>query len=141
MRSFFEKLAWKTERFMQGRNGQDDLARTSYFTGFVLLILSLFGSATIWGAILNTLAFALMIYAIFRMLSRNTAKRSNENQLYLSKTEGIRTNLSQQRLRFAERKEYKFCKCKCGTTLRFRRGQGTRDFTCPKCKAKMTVKT
>ena len=141
MRGFFERLAWKAERMMQGRNGQDDLARVLYWTGLILLLLSIFFNSGIVGMILNLLAFALLIYAMFRMFSKNVQKRQAENAEYLRRTEKLRTAASQYKLRFSERKQYKFAKCKCGTTLRFRRGQGTKEFTCPKCKAKMTVKT
>ena len=141
MRSFFERMAWKMERFMQGRNGQDGLARASYWLGFILLVLSLFMSATAVGSIVSILAFAAMFYALFRMFSKNIDKRQREDRAFMDKTEGVRRTAEQQKLRFSERKEYKFCRCKCGTTLRFRRGQGTKEFTCPRCKAKMTVKT
>ena len=137
MRGWLEKLAWKSERFMQGRNGQDDLARVIYWAGFILLILSFFDGT----GICSLLAFALLFYAMFRMLSKNIDKRQKENNWYLVKTEKLRKNASQQKLRFDERKEYRFFKCKCGATLRVRRGQGTKELVCPICHEHMTRKT
>ena len=53
----------------------------------------------------------------------------------------MKKNMAQQKLRFEERKEYRFFKCKCGATLRVRRGQGTKELICPVCKEHMTRNT
>ena len=37
MRIWLEKMAWKMQRFMMGRNGLDDLARHLYILGWVYL--------------------------------------------------------------------------------------------------------
>lgn len=161
MRGFLERLVWRTERFMQGRNGMDDMSRSLYWLGLILLILSIFlGRGT-----LNLLAMICFGYSIFRMLSTNVNARQSENTWYLNKTAGLRSrfgrgasyggnagagrnpfadikkNAEQQKLRFDERKEYRFFKCKCGATLRVKRGQGTKELICPICKEHMTRNT
>ncbi len=137
MRGFFEKMAWKMERWMQGRNGLDDLARHLYYVGFVLLLLSLFDPS----GLINLLAMVAIVYAMFRAFSKKLDKRQAENAAYLRKTAGIRTFFQQRKLRFDERKTYRFVKCKCGTTLRMRRGQGVREVVCPKCGNHLTCDT
>lgn len=152
MRSFFERLAYSTERFMRGRNGMDNLARGLYWIGIILLILSLFFGT----GLLNLLATAAFAAAIFRMLSTNLEARQRENVWYLNKTEALRgkaghrggnvledarKKAAQQKMRFDERKEYRFFKCKCGATLRVKRGQGTKELVCPICKEHMTRNT
>ena len=137
MRSFLEKLAWRMERWMQGRNGLDDLARHLYYLGFALLVVSLFDRT----GLVSLLAMVIIAYAMFRAFSRNLDKRQAENAAYLAKTAGIRRRAEQYRLRFAERKQYRFVKCNCGVTLRVKRGQGTKEIVCPRCRQHMTIDT
>lgn len=137
MRNFLEKMAWKMERWMEGRNGLDDLARHLYYLGFALLVISLFDRT----GLISLLAMIVIIYAMFRAFSKKLDKRQAENAAYMAKTAGIRRRLAQYRLRFSERKQYRFVKCKCGVTLRVKRGQGTKEIICPKCQQHMTVNT
>jgi len=156
IRRYLEKLSWQMERFMRGRNGMDDLARAFYYVSLVTLVLSLFVPYV------GYLTLPCCIYSIFRMCSRRVDKRQRENTWYLNKTDGFRARFGrggnrrsysngygsssareqarklaeQKRLRFEERHEYKFFKCKCGTTLRVRRGQGTKELSCPICHEK-----
>lgn len=67
MRGFFEKMAWKMERWMQGRNGLDDLARHLYYVGFALMLLSLFDPT----GLVSLLAVAAIAYAMFRAFSKS----------------------------------------------------------------------
>ena len=64
-------MAYRTERFMQGRNGNDNLARAAYWVGLFLLILSLF----VGTGLLNFCVVLLFSYSIFRMLSKNIEAR------------------------------------------------------------------
>lgn len=137
MRNFLEKMAWKMERWMEGRNGLDDLARHLYYLGFALLVVSLFDRT----GLISLLAMIVIIYAMFRAFSKKLDKRQAENAAYIAKTAGIRRRLAQYSLRFSERKQYRFVKCKCGVTLRVKRGQGTKEIICPKCQQHMTVNT
>lgn len=156
MREFMQRMAYKTERFMRGRNGMDDLSRTVYWVGLILLILSLFFK----GGVFNLLSLVLFGYAIFRIVSKNIDARQRENTWFLNqksaltgrmnrngganvqhRLDQLKKNAMQQKMRFDERKEYRFFKCKCGTTLRVRRGQGTKELICPVCKEHMTRNT
>ena len=70
----------KLYRFMQGRNGMDDLCRMESGLVLVLLILGIFTRLGIF----TTVALLLMIHMYYRALSKNTAKRYEENQKYLN---------------------------------------------------------
>ena len=65
---------------MSGRNGMDELARMQSWVVLILLLLGLFTRLGIF----SILALALMIYMYFRVFSRNTAKRYEENQKYVN---------------------------------------------------------
>lgn len=137
MRNYLQQLTWKLARWMQGRNGQDDLARCIFWAGLAVWAVGF----VLMSPMLNTVSTLLWAYALFRMLSRNIAKRRAENAVFLQKTEGLRRQFRQRKLRFDERKEYCFFRCKCGTVLRCRRGQGKKELICPRCQAHMTRNT
>lgn len=65
-------------RLMYGRYGNDSLNQFLLVVAIVLLVPWFF---THW-AVLSILIFALLIVVYFRMFSRNTYKRSAENQSF-----------------------------------------------------------
>lgn len=67
-------------RFMNGRNGMDELARAESWVVMILLLVSIFTRS----AILDILAIGLMIHMYFRVFSRNINKRYAENQKFLN---------------------------------------------------------
>ena len=76
------------------------------------------------------LSYALMFWAIFRALSRNTYKRYQENRKFL---------LIFDRLK--DRNNRYFDCPKCRQTVRVPRGKGKISITCPRCKEKFIRKT
>lgn len=70
----------KLYRFMQGRNGMDELARMQSWLVLILLLVGMFTRISIFSFV----ALILMIYMYFRVFSRNTSKRYEENQKYLN---------------------------------------------------------
>ncbi len=131
---------WLT-RFMMGRYGADQLAQFLMVLCIVLLLVSLF-VGPIAGPVLNLLALLIIVLSIYRMFSRNTAKRYRENAAYLRVRGRVVGWFAGRKQRFAQRKQYRFFKCKqCGTTLRVPRGKGELVVTCPKCKNRFDAKT
>lgn len=129
--SFWEKIKQAFRSFMSGRNGGDDLARMLLWVGLIVYLL---------GMILNLMPLILIgmgvyIYVLFRMMSRNKAKRSYENRRYLAWRDKLRTKRKQAKARFDNRKVYKYFKCpKCKGWLRLKRGAGEVDVCCQRCK-------
>ena len=130
IRAFFAKLTY-------GAYGSDQLGKVTLYASLALLFLSFaLGSTLCW-----YLSIAGYVWTIFRMFSRNREKRAAENALYLQKTEKLRTELRQARVRFRNRKQYKYFKCpQCGTRMRLTRGCGEKNVCCPKCKNTFKMK-
>jgi hypothetical protein len=79
---------------------------------------------------LTTLSYILMIWAIFRMLSRNTYKRYQENRKFLQFTGRMKD------------REHRYFDCpKCRQMVRVPRGKGKISITCPRCREKFVKKT
>lgn len=126
-------------RFMQGRNGVDDLSRFSMVTAFVLIILAMFFSGSGVGAVLDFLGLAAIVYTYFRIFSRDTQKRYAEDQKYLNKTAGLRGRFDRWKNRMAQRKTYHIYTCPgCGQKIRIPRGNMRTkvEIDCPKCHRK-----
>ena len=80
--------------------------------------------------ILWALSYGLMIWAIFRCLSRNTYKRYQENRRYLQLLDRVKD------------RQHRYYDCpKCRQRVRVPRGKGKISITCPRCKEKFVRKT
>lgn len=116
--------------FMSGRYGSDRLNMVILGLGLLASILSSLFARSIAGTVFWFLSYALMIWAIFRALSRNTYKRYQENRTFL---------LFFDRLK--DRNNRYFACPKCRQTVRVPRGKGKISITCPRCKEKFVRKT
>ena len=78
---------------------------------------------------------------VFRMFSRNLDKRRAENRRYVTMAEKKRTERRQAKVRFQNRKKYKYFKCpSCKAWLRLPRGTGVATITCSRCHTSFTQK-
>lgn len=116
--------------FMRGRYGSDKLNTALLIVGVVTCFLSMLTGTSIVSFLLTLASYALMGIVIFRMLSRNTYKRYQENRKYL---------------RFLERlkdKEHRHFDCpRCHQPVRVPRHKGKIAINCPKCHEKFIRKT
>ena len=118
------------QRFMMGRYGTDKLNTYILGLGVILCLLSIFFHFPILNLVLTTLSYALMIWAIFRMRSRNTYKRYQENRKFLMFLDRIKD------------RDHRYFDCpRCRQPVRVPRGKGKIVITCPKCREKFTKKT
>ena len=119
----------KLYRFMAGRYGND---RFNQFIMILALILCLLSVFKVPGAYL--LGILCLIYAYFRMFSRNTYKRSMENNWYLQKTYKLRQSFATFKRDMQTRKTHHIYKCpSCRQKIRIPRGKGRIEIRCPKC--------
>ncbi len=131
---FFRKLfarviAW-LQRFMQGRYGPDKLNTVILMSGLIISLLQLPFRDPIVRLVLTVLSYGLMLWAVFRMLSRNTYKRYRENRRFLRLLEQVKD------------RKHKYYECpRCRQTVRVPKGKGKISITCPKCKEKFVKKT
>ena len=125
-----KKISAFFQRFMMGRYGTDKLNMTILGLGVALCVVTMLVRQPVVVMALTILSYILMIWAIFRMLSRNTYKRYQENRKFL---------------RFMERvkdREHRYFDCpRCHQPVRVPRGKGKIAITCPKCKEKFIKKT
>ena len=125
---------------MYGRNGVDQL-------GWALLALYLLLRAA--GGLIRVpalragfglLSFAAVVLALWRVFSRDLAKRRAENARFLRRWYPVRTLFRDARARRADR-AHKYVKCSCGAWCRVPRGVGKVELMCPRCGEKRIVKT
>ena len=122
----------KMQRFMWGRYGTDRFNQFLMVCAMVCLLISFFG-----GGVFYLVATAVMVYAYFRMFSRNLTQRRSENQKWVNWLWRARN----RKARHAD-KEHKYFTCKaCKTICRVPVGKGAIIITCPKCGAKIKAKT
>ena len=129
-RQFSAKLSAGLRSFMAGRYGTDRLNMVILCAGLFCSLLSVWVSAVPLNLIFWALSYGLMIWAIFRTLSRNTYKRYQENRKFLQ----IFTRLKDRQNRYFD------CP-KCRQLVRVPRGKGKIAITCPRCKEKFIRKT
>lgn len=130
MNKIFQRLRAWLRHFMLGRYGTDKLNMAILTAGVVMSLVSMVLRLPVLDLLLTIISYILMIWAIFRMLSRNTYKRYQENRRYL---------------RFKERlkdKEHRYFDCpRCHQWVRVPRGKGKIEIACPKCREKFIKKT
>lgn len=132
--SSMRNLLWRMQdglrRFMNGRYGSDKLNMTILVTGFVTWLVSMFVPHSGFRLLMMLAYYFLMGWGIFRMLSRNTYKRYQENRKYLQLLEKLKD------------REHRYYDCpRCRQQVRVPRGKGKIAITCPKCKEKFVKKT
>lgn len=128
----------KFQRFMSGRYGVDPLGKFCLYFTLALLILSLFFQ----NALLNALVFVMLLILYFRMFSRNFAKRSRENDVYLKYQNKLLSLFNKQKYMASQRKNYHIYTCpNCKQKIRIPKGKGKIAVICPKCKTEFIKKS
>ena len=125
-----EKLA----KFMSGRYGPDALFRFQVGAALVLELLAipLRRHGTLY-SLMNYGAFVLLVWAVFRALSRNVQKRYLENLHFQELFGRARRQSRMNKEKFSQRKDYRFFVCPtCKTNLRVPKGKGEIYITCAK---------
>ncbi len=130
MNNFFSRLKSGFRHFMLGRYGTDKLNMAILTAGVICSVSTIFNPLPPIDLLLTVLAYGLMIWAIFRMLSRNTYQRYQENRKYLQFVDRLKD------------REHRYYNCpRCRQIVRVPRGKGKISITCPKCKEKFIKKT
>ena len=125
------------QRFMYGRYGNDQFNLFLIGTYLVLyLLFVLTGFAPLYW-----LSLVLIAYSLFRLLSRNPARRRSENARFLSIVNPVLRWLRLRRTIHRD-KEHRYFKCpNCGQQLRVPRGKGKITVTCRGCGASKKKKS
>jgi len=124
-------LKLKFMRFMQGRNGVDQLSQFLNIIVLILLVISIFTRSEFLG----WLPIALMVYMYFRIFSKNIPKRSMENQKFCNLRYDLAIKKNNFKKEWEQRKIYRFYRCPmCKQKVRVPKGRGKICITCPKCR-------
>lgn len=127
---------YRLMQFMSGRYGRDELLYALLILAAVLSFLNIL----IRSIILQLLVYALIFYAVFRVLSRNAEARRRENEWFRQKLTFFYRKREVFRQRRADQAHvYKPCPS-CKAVLRLPRRIGVHQTVCPKCGRKFTVR-
>ena len=130
LRDLIGKFTAGLRRFMAGRFGTDRLNMVILCAGLVLVIIYGLVPNAILKLILWAASYGLMIWAVFRSLSRNTYKRYQENRKFSQFFDQLKD------------REHRYYDCpKCHQPVRVPRGKGKISITCPRCREKFIRKT
>ena len=134
--SFFQRLRNGLSRFMYGRNGADQLGLCIIWTAILLDIIGMLTKKIpLLSSIIGAVTTVMVLWALFRVFSRNLEKRRAENAVFLQKVWWpLKRKFSsgkQQRMD----KEHKYFTCpNCKTVCRVPVGKGKIVIICPKCR-------
>lgn len=124
--------------FMAGRNGIDRLAGFYIIVAVILNIVA----RTFFLIPLAVVSVVFIILAALRILSRNIAKRQEENYRFVRIWGDLIQGLHGWRDWRRQSREYRFYNCpECKSRLRVARGKGKVQITCPRCGRRFTKKT
>lgn len=131
-------------KFMQGRYGVDELSRFTMGAALVLIILTMFVNIVnrSVGSVLDFLGIAAIVYAYFRIFSRNIQQRYEENRKYLAMTSKLRFRFNKEKNLMKQRKTHHIYSCPgCGQKIRIPKGKGKIEISCPKCHTKFVKRS
>jgi hypothetical protein len=135
---FFRKIGNAFARFMYGRNGGDQLGLFIIWVAIALNIINIFVQNDAAYAAVSAVSTVLMVWALFRMFSKNLQKRRAENAKFLQKVWWpIKGKLHRMK-----DKDHKYFTCPtCRTVCRVPKGKGKIVITCPKCRGRIEGKS
>lgn len=124
-------------RFMYGRNGSDQLG---LFTLALYLVVWLIQAFCRWLPLL-LLEYLLLAVTLFRILSRNLARRRAENARFLQIMRPLAARWQSLCTRVSDR-EHRYFRCpNCGQQMRVPRGKGRLTVHCRTCGATFEEKS
>ena len=140
MRNFFENLGYKISVFMEGRYGRDKLYSVLSIVAVVCLILSFIPPLRFFVYI----ALAVIIWSLFRALSKNIPARRKELEVFEKAVHSVTSNVKLLKRRWEDRNTHIYVKCSnCKTYIRVKKPPKgkTISITCPKCHNKTEKRT
>lgn len=133
MNNFKQKLI----QFMIGRYGMDEMYIGLVAVWFFLTVINSFVQSTL----LSFLGTVVLIYGLYRFMSRNHAKRRAENEKFLKLWRPVKNWLMFQRDRFRDRKTARYRKCRhCKAIIKLPNQKGKHTVRCPKCGERFDVR-
>lgn len=145
------KIRTALARFMYGRYGTDELYNALFLLEIILLVLSavcqVIGTQSapfaVVAAILYSLSLFLIIFAVYRTMSKKADKRRRENMWYLRQKTRLKGIFKPKKRRVSsmDTEYHIFRACPhCSATLRLPRQSGKHTVRCPRCSKTFKVK-
>ena len=131
-------MAEKLRRFLYGRYGTDKLCIALVIVSMVITLAARI-AGSVW---VQIPAYLLIIWALFRILSKNIQARRRENEFFLKFWNPVAKWFKLQYNRARDIKTHRYYSCpNCKNTLRVPKGKGEITITCPLCKTRFDKKT
>ena len=132
--SFLQRIGNGLSRFMYGRNGPDQLGLALVWAAILLDLINMFIKPTVPHMAVSIASTVVILWAIYRLFSRNLYARRGENAWFLQHFWWPLRRKGDSARQQAKDKEHKYFTCRgCGTVCRVPRGKGKIIITCPKC--------
>ncbi|MGN0522306.1 MAG: hypothetical protein ACI4IQ_06675 [Eubacterium sp.] len=144
MKKFFYNLSMKFQKFMTGRYGMDQLFRALLIFYLIIIIIAniVYRYSKISYTALWIMSLVLIIFAFFRVFSKNIEARRSENATWLKFTWKFKQSARLTKDKLKQRKTHKFIKCKkCKKVLRLPKHKGKINVSCPHCHSQFIVNT
>ena len=133
---------YKLMQFMSGRYGSDELSYGLIILSVIIAVANIFVRFISYKvcAVLQLVVYALLIYALFRMLSRNLEARRKENRFFKEKLNLFKGKTELYKKRKND-KTHIYKKCPgCKAVLRLPHRIGEHTTVCPRCGSEFKVK-
>ena len=131
--SFRERVA----QFMAGRYGIDRLYYLLLGICFVLIVVNIFVNSFI----ISLIESLVLIYAFFRVMSRNIYKRQQENEKFIRFADKPKKFINLQKCKNRDKATHVYKKCpSCKNNLRLPKEKGEHTVVCPCCKHRFNIK-
>lgn len=132
-------MMYRLRQFLYGRYityGSDLLSKILIFSCLILAVANLFLRLVI----VQVAEYALIIYFIWRLLSKNISKRQSENQKLLNFINKLKGKKEFAKRKSSEKQTHIYKTCPhCSVTLRLKRIKGEHNVICPRCKNSFKV--
>ncbi len=120
------------QKFIRGRYGIDTFSLVAFLFGYVLLRFRY-----LW-----IVGYILMAYTVFRVFSKNTNKRVNEQKKIKNFFNPINKKIKLYITRFQQRKTFVYFHCqRCKNNLRLPKNKGRLQGKCPVCGLEFIMRT
>ncbi len=117
-------------RFMRGRYGNDNLNRF-----LIIITLILWAVSLLTRSPLTIVGIVGIFIVYFRLLSRNIYKRAEENRIYLTYENRVKSYWWKRKAAWRQRKTHHIYRCpSCRQKIRIPRGKGRIEISCPRCR-------
>ena len=136
---FMRGPSWRERiaRFMAGRYGIDRLYHFLIALCFILIVINLFARTFV----ISILEYALIIYATYRVLSKDIYKRQQENLAFMKFWNKPEAFFKLVKCKFRDRKTHVYKKCpSCKNNLRLPKKKGKHTVVCPCCQNRFDVR-